>query len=135
LHQDLISEVLKSGYDLDSNYESEKISNFKLPEVHREIGPIPLKRAIKVLLGPAWDLQVDEIPSNLTFQPFGKIFPSASAKNSLSIDTAITSSKTSGFITPFNKVLMSLKKLVILSYQKFIEKLDQYHLKEQLKSY
>jgi type IV pili sensor histidine kinase/response regulator len=114
--------LVKSGYDLDSNYESEKISNFKLPEVHREIGPIPLKRAIKVLLGPAWDLQVDEIsrsiqivqiddlsrfkssdialtvfwcspsPSNLTFQPFGKIFPSASA-------------------------------------------LDQYHLKEQLKSY
>jgi hypothetical protein len=32
-------------------------------------------------------------------------------------------------------VIMSLKKLVILSYQKFIEKLDQYHLKEQLKSY
>jgi hypothetical protein len=48
-------------YDLDSNYESEKINNFKLPEVHREIGPMPLKRAIKVLLGPAWDLQVDEI--------------------------------------------------------------------------
>ncbi|VVM18483.1 hypothetical protein BSPWISOXPB_1549 [uncultured Gammaproteobacteria bacterium] len=43
--------LVKSGYDLDSNYESEKINNFKLPEVHREIGPIPLKRAIKVLLG------------------------------------------------------------------------------------
>jgi hypothetical protein len=42
--------LVKSGYDLDSNYESEKISNFKLPEVHREIGPMPLKRAIKVLL-------------------------------------------------------------------------------------
>jgi hypothetical protein len=40
--------LVKSGYDLDSNYESEKINNFKLPEVHREIGPIPIKRAIKV---------------------------------------------------------------------------------------
>jgi hypothetical protein len=50
--------LVKSGYDLESNYESEKINNFKLPEVHREIGPIPLKRAIKVLLGPAWDFAV-----------------------------------------------------------------------------
>jgi type IV pili sensor histidine kinase/response regulator len=63
--------LVKSGYDLESNYESEKINNFKLPEVHREIGPIPLKRAIKVLLGPA------------------------------------SSSKTSGFIIFFNKVLAS----------------------------
>ena len=53
--------LLKSGYELDNNYESEKISHFRLPEVHRSIGPISLKRAIKVLLGPAWNLQVDEL--------------------------------------------------------------------------
>jgi type IV pili sensor histidine kinase/response regulator len=63
--------LVKSGYDLDSNYESEKISNFKLPEVHREIGPIPLKRAIKVLLGPAWDLQVDEISRSIQIVQIG----------------------------------------------------------------
>ncbi|SSC09273.1 PilL [bacterium endosymbiont of Bathymodiolus sp. 5 South] len=63
--------LVKSGYDLDSNYESEKINNFKLPEVHREIGPIPLKRAIKVLLGPAWDLQVDEISRSIQIVQIG----------------------------------------------------------------
>ena len=52
--------LLKSGYKLNPNYESEKINNFELPKVHRELGPIPLKRAIKVLLGSAWELQIDE---------------------------------------------------------------------------
>jgi len=52
--------LVKSGYDLNSNYESEKISNFQLPEVHREIGPLPLERAIKILLGSAWDFKIDE---------------------------------------------------------------------------
>ncbi|CAC9979749.1 hypothetical protein [uncultured Gammaproteobacteria bacterium] len=63
--------LVKSGYDLESNYESEKINNFKLPEVHREIGPIPLKRAIKVLLGPAWDFQVDEISRTIQIVQIG----------------------------------------------------------------
>lgn len=53
--------LVKSGYTLDNNYASEQVNKFSLPEVHRTIGPIALKRAIKVLLGAAWDLQVDEI--------------------------------------------------------------------------
>jgi hypothetical protein len=64
--------LVKSGYDLESNYESEKINNFKLPEVHREIGP-------EIALTVFW---LSPSPSSLTLQPFGKIFPSASAKNS-----------------------------------------------------
>lgn len=50
----------QSGYTLNQNYEAEKTNNFNLPKVHRQLGPIPLKRAIKVLLGPAWLIQVDE---------------------------------------------------------------------------
>ncbi len=52
--------LIQSGYTLNSNYEAERIGNFALPKVHREIGPIPLKRAIKVILGKAWDIQINE---------------------------------------------------------------------------
>ncbi|WP_369177860.1 hypothetical protein [Candidatus Thiodubiliella endoseptemdiera] len=63
--------LIKSGYNLNSNYESEKINNFQLPEVHREIGPLPLNKAIKVLLGPAWDFQVDEVSRSIQIVQIG----------------------------------------------------------------
>jgi type IV pili sensor histidine kinase/response regulator len=55
----------QSGFTLNNNYEAEKINNFKLPFVHREIGPISLKRAIKVLIGSAWNIQVDEVSRSI----------------------------------------------------------------------
>lgn len=57
--------LISSGYTLDSNYEAEKINNFKLPQVHRKIGPIALKRAIKVLIGSAWNFQIDEVSRSI----------------------------------------------------------------------
>ncbi len=63
--------LIKSGYNLNSNYESEKINNFQLPEVHREIGPLPLNKAIEVLLGPAWDFQVDEVSRSIQIVQIG----------------------------------------------------------------
>jgi hypothetical protein len=97
LHQDLISEVInKIETPAQANLLSVVISVKFAQHV------ITVKQAIEELLVKSgYDLDSNYV------QPFGKIFPSASAKNSLSIDTAITSSKTSGFITPFNKVLAS----------------------------
>lgn len=61
----------QSGYKLDNNYEAAKIGNFKLPKVHREIGPIALLRAIRVLLGSAWDLQIDEVSRTIQIVQVG----------------------------------------------------------------
>jgi len=63
--------LIQSGYKLDSNYEAEKIGNFRLPKVHREIGPIALLRAIRVLLGSAWDLQIDEVSRTIQIVQVG----------------------------------------------------------------
>jgi conjugative transfer region protein (TIGR03748 family) len=57
--------LLRSGYTLDANYEADKINNFKLPAVHKSIGPISLFDAIKTLLGSSWSLQVDELSRSI----------------------------------------------------------------------
>jgi type IV pili sensor histidine kinase/response regulator len=62
-----IAHLLKrSGYKLDPNYESVIIDKYILPHVHRQIGPIKLKRAIEVLLGKSWLVQIDDL--NRTIQ-------------------------------------------------------------------
>jgi len=55
-----IEQLLRqSGYSLSNNYNIAKINNLTLPKVHQQLGPMPLKRMIRVLLGSAWDLQID----------------------------------------------------------------------------
>lgn len=48
-----------SGYKLNQDHNVEKIRGFSLPKVHQQLGPMPLKRMIRVLLGSAWDLHTD----------------------------------------------------------------------------
>jgi conjugative transfer region protein (TIGR03748 family) len=61
-----IEQLLRqSGYTLSKNYNVEKIKRFTLPKVHQQLGPMSLKRMIKVLLGSAWDFQVDPITRSI----------------------------------------------------------------------
>ena len=82
-----IEQLLRqSGYTLSKNYDLEKIKRFTLPKVHQQLGPMSLKRMIKVLLGPAWDLSVDQATR--------------------SIQIVQTDSHTLGVITPDAKALL-----------------------------
>lgn len=54
--------LLRSSYKLDLSHEADRLTEFDLPMVHRHIGPMTLKRAIKVLIGiDVWSLEIDKL--------------------------------------------------------------------------
>lgn len=53
--------LLHSGYRLcDATAETGVLFTSPLPAAHRHLGPLPLRDALLVLAGPAWDLSVDD---------------------------------------------------------------------------
>lgn len=58
--------LLRSSYQLVMDYKAEVLGNIDLPEVHKKIGPIKLKEAIKLLIGNSWKLEIDDINRTMT---------------------------------------------------------------------
>lgn len=53
--------LLHSGYRLcDATTGTEVLIISPLPAAHRRLGPLPLRDALLILAGPAWDLSVDD---------------------------------------------------------------------------
>ncbi|WDG77562.1 PilL N-terminal domain-containing protein [Pseudomonas chlororaphis] len=68
--QDALQYVLqRSGYSLCPVTASVKVLFTRpLPAAHYRLGPIPLRRALQVLAGPAWQLTTDEISRSVCFE-------------------------------------------------------------------
>lgn len=68
--QDALQYVLqRSGYSLCPAAEPVKILFTRpLPAAHYRLGPIPLRRALQVLAGPAWQLTADEVGRSVCFE-------------------------------------------------------------------
>lgn len=61
--------LLRSGYALCPITASvEVLFTRSLPAAHYRLGPIPLRRALQVLAGPAWQLTTDEVSRSVCFE-------------------------------------------------------------------
>ena len=59
----------RSGYALCADTASVKVLFTRpLPAAHYRLGPIPLRRALQVLAGPAWQLTADEVGRSVCFE-------------------------------------------------------------------
>ncbi|AMN77250.1 PFGI-1 class ICE element type IV pilus protein PilL2 [Pseudomonas azotoformans] len=59
----------RSGYALCPDTASVKVLFTRpLPAAHYRLGPIPLRRALQVLAGPAWQLTTDEVSRSVCFE-------------------------------------------------------------------
>lgn len=70
---DAIQEILRySGYSLvETQQQSQDLQNTLqkiLPLVQRDIGPMPLRQSLKILIGPAFHLLVDPLNRTINFQ-------------------------------------------------------------------
>ncbi|MDO7896312.1 PilL N-terminal domain-containing protein [Pseudomonas citrulli] len=62
--------LLRSGYSLCPDAPPVKVLFSRpLPAAHYRLGPIPLRSALQVLAGPAWQLTVDDINRSVCFEP------------------------------------------------------------------
>lgn len=63
--------LLRSGYRLADpstrTHEAKVLLNHSLPQVHRQLGPITLDKALKTLAGDAFELVVDPINRKVTY--------------------------------------------------------------------
>ena len=60
--------LLRSGYQLcDDRDETRALDTLPLPAAHNHLGPITLHDALQTLVGPAWDLQVDDADRRVCF--------------------------------------------------------------------
>ena len=68
--QDALQYVLqRSGYSLCPVSASVRVLFTRpLPAAHYRLGPIPLRRALQVLAGPAWQLTTDEVSRSVCFE-------------------------------------------------------------------
>ncbi|MFY0750983.1 PilL N-terminal domain-containing protein [Pseudomonas sp. NFX5] len=68
--QDALQYVLqRSGYSLCPDTATVKVLFTRpLPAAHYRLGPIPLRSALQVLAGPAWQLTTDEVGRSVCFE-------------------------------------------------------------------
>lgn len=68
--QDALQYVLqRSGYSLCPASAAVKVLFTRpLPAAHYRLGPIPLRSALQVLAGPAWQLTTDEVSRSVCFE-------------------------------------------------------------------
>lgn len=71
--------LLRSGYRLcDEPAVANRLEALPLPAAHVQLGPLALRRALEVLVGPAWQLIVDDAARRVCFTPLGKSAPEGS---------------------------------------------------------
>ena len=61
--------LLRSGYSLCPDATAVKVLfSRSLPAAHYQLGPIPLRNALQVLAGPAWQLTVNDVNRSVCFE-------------------------------------------------------------------
>jgi type IV pili sensor histidine kinase/response regulator len=61
--------LLRSGYSLCPDTSPVKVLFTRpLPAAHYRLGPIPLRSALQVLAGPAWNLTVNDVSRSVCFE-------------------------------------------------------------------
>ncbi|WP_454252292.1 PFGI-1 class ICE element type IV pilus protein PilL2 [Pseudomonas sp. Marseille-Q7302] len=61
--------LIRSGFSLCETQEAAQLYALPLPAAHLQLGPLPLREALKTLAGPAWTLQVDSLARRVCFAP------------------------------------------------------------------
>ncbi|MFJ4131409.1 PilL N-terminal domain-containing protein [Pseudomonas cyclaminis] len=62
--------LLRSGYSLCPDAAPMTVLfSRSLPAAHYRLGPIPLRNALQVLAGPAWQLTVNDVNRSVCFEP------------------------------------------------------------------
>jgi type IV pili sensor histidine kinase/response regulator len=65
---DALRHVLRrSGYQLCSGRETDALNTLPLPAAHYQLGPVPLREALRLLAGPSRTLQVDHVTRRVCF--------------------------------------------------------------------
>lgn len=82
--------LLRSGYQLcDDSEVAAAFDALPLPSAHTHLGPLILRDALLVLVGPAWQLEVDEATRHVCFSPRGEITPDLSFLRAPNIDADV----------------------------------------------
>lgn len=79
---DALRHVLRrSGYQLCSGRETDTLNTLPLPAAHYQLGPVQLREALQLLVGPSWALQVDQVTRRVCFtrSPNGEASATAEA--------------------------------------------------------
>lgn len=61
--------LLRTGYQLCDSPVVQPLDSLPLPAPHMHLGPLTLRQATEVLLGPAWTIEVDEATRHVCFGP------------------------------------------------------------------
>ncbi|MCL4185516.1 MAG: PilL N-terminal domain-containing protein [Burkholderiaceae bacterium] len=59
--------LLRTGYRLCDTTEAAALYALPLPAAHLRLGPLPLRDALLALVGPAWELSVDDASRTVCF--------------------------------------------------------------------
>ena len=60
--------LIRSGYQLCDGDENRAFDTFPLPAAHMHLGPMTLRKALQLLVGPAWALEVDDLARRICFR-------------------------------------------------------------------
>lgn len=63
--------LLRTGYRLCDAAEAAPLYAFPLPAAHLHLGPLPLRDALLMLAGPAWELSIDDATRQVCFARHG----------------------------------------------------------------
>lgn len=72
--------LLNSGYSLCSSEAIEPLSRLELPLAHYHLGPIRLQEALDVLVGNAWQMDVDDRERTVCFTPINALIHAQPSK-------------------------------------------------------
>ena len=72
--------LLRSGYRLGENCEAaHTFGELPLPAAHAHLGPLTLRDALQVIVGPGWQLQSDDVSRTTCFARSNSIHPIGSS--------------------------------------------------------
>lgn len=85
--------LLRTGYRLCDAPDAASLFTLPLPAAHLRLGPLPLRDALLVLAGPAWELSVDDAARAVCFArlttaraPSASLIPAAAASSAPAAD-------------------------------------------------
>lgn len=68
--------LLRSGFTLCDSLKIRILNTLPLPAADFHLGPLTLESALRILVGPAWNLKVNEITRRVCFVPLSPPLPS-----------------------------------------------------------
>ncbi|MGH8303227.1 MAG: PilL N-terminal domain-containing protein [Steroidobacteraceae bacterium] len=77
--------LLRSGFSLCDSPQIRILNTLPLPATDLHLGPLTLKSALRILAGPGWKLEVNEVTRRICFTP---VTPSSPSGKSASLTLA-----------------------------------------------